>query len=449
MTEADCPRATGPDATPLPATAPGGESFDAIAPALLREQRTSIKWDRFPADVLPLFVAEMDFPVASAIKRTLIERIEASDIGYVNRLGDLAPAFADFARDRWGWEVPHEHLHLATDVATGVVEALRVFRPGGGRLVIPAPTYPGFFEMLQEVDFEVVEIPLRAPAGSAPSGSTETAEAEPSRLGLDLAAIEREFAAGADAFVLCNPHNPHGIAFTVSELTALARLAAKHDVFVIADEVHAPLTHSGAAFTPFAPLAAAAGALSATATSASKGWNLAGAKCSLIIAADARANEVLTGLPPEVLTRTSLLGLHASIAAFRDSRDWLDDAIALVEANERLLATLVRDHLPGVSYVSRPEAGYLAWLDFTQAGLGDDPYRRILEDARVALNDGKWFGIGGAGHVRLNLACAPHTIREAVARIARILPDTHPTPEHLATARHTDTPAPHSQGKHA
>lgn len=396
---------------------PSGVPFADLDPTRLRTERTSIKWTRFPEDVLPLFVAEMDFTVAPEIKRALIDRIEASDIGYLDGPGPLARAFAGFALDRWGWTVPESFVHLATDVATGVVEALRVFRPKGGRLVLPTPTYPGFFEMLAELNFETVQIPLREDRSTA-SGSSSTA---PGRL--DLAAIEREFASdeGVDAFILCNPHNPHGIAFAHDELHELARLAAAYDVVVVADEIHAPLTHAGTTFTPFAPIAATAGALSVTTTSASKGWNIAGSKCSVIVAANERSNEILRSLPPEVSTRSSILGLHASVAAFTHGRDWLDRTIAQVEANDELLARLVAEQLPGVVHV-RPRASYVAWLDFTQAGLGDDPYAVILSRARVALNNGAAFGAGGAGHVRLNLACAPDTIREAVRRIASILP---------------------------
>ncbi|WP_083451661.1 MalY/PatB family protein [Leucobacter celer] len=402
-------------------TDPGGVPFAELDPALLRAQRTSLKWTRYPADVLPLFVAEMDFTVAPVVQQALIDRVLASDTGYLDGPGPLAPAFADFARDRWGWEVPHDRVHLATDVATGIVEALRLFRPEGGRIALPTPAYPSFFEMLDEVPFEVVEIPLVS-TGTAPAEGSESPEVR-----LDLATIERLFASdpGIDAFLLCSPHNPHGLIHSAEELAELARLAAQYDVFVVSDEIHAPLTHVGQTFTPFAPLAAAAGALSVTTTSASKGWNLAGTKCSVIVAADERANETLRRLPPEVACRSSILGLHASVAAFVDGRDWLDRAIAQFEANDRLLAQLVRDRLPGVRR-TRPRAGYLAWLDFRDAGLGDDPSRRILFDARVALNNGASFGEGGSGHARLNLACAPDTIREAVDRIARILPATAP-----------------------
>lgn len=407
-------------------TDPGGVPFTELDPALLRTQRTSLKWTRYPADVLPLFVAEMDFAVAPVVQQALIDRVLASDTGYLDGPGPLAPAFADFARDRWGWEVPHGHVRLATDVATGIVESLRLFRPAGGRIALPTPVYPSFFEILDEVPFEIVQIPLVPATPPDPHPSPDPAEGrrESPEARLDLDAIERLFASdpGIDAFLLCSPHNPHGLIHSAEELTELARLAARYDVFVVSDEIHAPLTHAGQTFVPFAPIAAAAGALSVTTTSASKGWNLAGTKCSVIVAADARANEILRRLPPEVACRSSILGLHASVAALVDGRDWLDRAIAQFEANDRLLGELIRDRLPGVRR-TRPRAGYLTWLDFRDAGLGDDPSRRILHDARVALNNGASFGEGGAGHARLNLACAPATIREAVDRIARILPE--------------------------
>ncbi|QIK63872.1 aminotransferase class I/II-fold pyridoxal phosphate-dependent enzyme [Leucobacter viscericola] len=398
------------DCTDAVDTDPSGIPFAELDPALLRAQRTSLKWTRFPADVLPLFVAEMDFTVAPEVQQALIERVQASDLGYLDGPGPLAPAFADFARDRWGWHVPLDQIYLATDVATGIVESIRVARPNGGRIALATPAYPSFFEMFEELPVEAVEIPLLS---AAPGASPR----------LDLAAIEQEFERGIDIFLLCNPHNPHGLLHSAEDLTELARLAALHDVFVVSDEIHAPLTHRGQQFTPFAPIAAAAGALSVTTTSASKGWNLAGVKCSVIVAADDRANDILQALPPEVACRASILGLHASVAAFSDGRDWLDRTVAQIEANDALLAGLVQDQLPGVVY-TRPRAGYLAWLDFGETRIAADPFTAILTEARVALNDGVHFGEGGAGHVRLNLACAPATIREAVRRIAAILPSS-------------------------
>ncbi len=389
---------------------PSGVPWADLDPTKLREQRTSLKWTRYPADVLPMFVAEMDFAVAPEIRRALVRAIEASDTGYLDGPGPLTGAIAEYAKDRWGWEILAPNVHLATDVATGIVESLRVFRPAGGRLALPTPCYPGFFEMLLELNFEVVEIPLLGAPGDAAAAS------------LDLAEIEREFASeqGIDAFILCNPHNPHGVPFRAEELAALAGLAADHDVFVVSDEIHAPLVHSGATFTPFAPLAAEAGALSVTTTSASKGWNLAGAKCSVIVAADDRANRLLETLPPEVATRTSILGLHANVAAFTEAREWQQRTIAQIEANQRLLAHLVANQLPGLRYTPGT-AGYLAWLDLRGLGLGYQPAERLIQEAKVALNQGNDFGSSGSGHARMNLACAPDTIVQGVHRIASLV----------------------------
>ena len=390
---------------------PSGVPFGSLSPESLRAARTSIKWTRYPEDVLPLFVAEMDFAVSPTIQHTIIDRVLASDTGYLDAPGPLAPAFAEFARDRWGWDVDPSFIHICTDVSAGIVETLRLVLPQGGRVAITTPVYPSFFEMLEELPVEIVEIPL------VDRGSDSVADL---RLDLDALADEFESAAGIDALLLCSPHNPHGLIHTEDELSHLARLAQAHDVFIVSDEIHAPLTHSDHVFVPFAPIAAEAGARSVTVTSASKGWNLAGVKCAIIIASSERENLLLRRLPPEVACRTSILGLHANVAAFRHAREWLDDAVRRIEQNAGLLAELAASLLPGVR-CTPPQAGYLAWLDFRGTSIADDPHGTILHEARVALGDGRAFGRGGAGHVRINLACAPDTLRAAVARISAVL----------------------------
>ena len=390
---------------------PSGVPFESISPESLRAARTSIKWTRYPEDVLPLFVAEMDFTVSPAIQQTIVERVLASDTGYLDAPGPLAPAFAEFAGDRWGWDVDPSYVHICTDVSAGIVETLRLALPQGGRVAITTPVYPSFFEMLEELPVEIVEIPLVDRGGDSVPDM---------RLDLDALAGEFESAAGIDALLLCSPHNPHGLIHTEDELSRLARLAQANDVFIVSDEIHAPLTHSEHVFVPFAPIAAEAGTRAVTVTSASKGWNLAGTKCAIIVASSERENLLLRRLPPEVACRTSILGLHANIAAFRHARDWLDAAVSRIERNAGLLAELVASLLPGVR-CSLPQAGYLAWLDFRGTSIADDPHGTILQEARVALGDGRAFGRGGAGHVRINLACAPDTLRTAVARIAAVV----------------------------
>jgi cystathionine beta-lyase len=367
----------------------------------LRARRTSIKWHRFPADVLPMSVAEMDFEIAPSIAQTAIDHLLRSDTGYLDSPGPLAAAFADFAFTSWGWQVDESHVHLATDVTVGVLETLRLALPNlGGRVVLTPPVYAPFYEMVGEARAEAIDVPLRADAGWS----------------LDLPAIETAFAAGADAILLCNPHNPTGRSHSRGSLDELARLAARYDVLVVSDEVHAPLAHPGSPFTPFGIVARETSVKSVTVSSASKGWNLAALKCAVAVANDEATAAMLTRFPEELAARTSIIGLHANIAAF-SCQAWLQETIDRITDNYRLLSHELSIHLPEVRAV-QPDAGYLVWLDLRALGLGDDPAVELLSRARVALNSGPSFGPGGHGFARMNIACDPATISEAVRRIA-------------------------------
>ena len=371
-------------------------------PLELLRKRTSEKWVSYPADVLPLFVAEMDYPLAPVIAEALIDRVRASDTGYVAGPLPAGVAFAGFAERRWGWKVDPERVRTTTDVSVGIVESLRrAIHPGDG-IVINPPVYPPFFDLVREAGGTLVEVPLLD---------------DGREYGLDLDGIERAFVGGARAILICNPQNPVGHVHPRSQLAALAELAAKYDVTVVSDEIHSLLTHSTATFTPFLSVSDAAREHGVTVTSASKAFNLAGVKCALMVAASDRSLALLDGMSVEVGWRTSILGLHASVAALSHGDDWLDGTIAAIEASNALLAELLTQHLPEVGYRS-PRASYLGWLDFSALGWGDDPSIRALE-AKVALNAGPSFGTQGSGFARLNFACAPDVLTEAVTRLAQ------------------------------
>ena len=393
--------------------------FDPDIPTTehLRRDRTSAKWRDCPADLLPMFIAEMDFEVAPEIQRALIDRVGRSDLGYADSLTDLADAFAEFAEARWGWRPDPQYISGAPDVSFGVKAALRHMLPAGARVALTTPVYPSFFQYLVELGFECVEIPL---AGEGRDTH------------LDIDALERAFAAeGSErvhGMILSNPHNPHGIAHLSEHLEALARIAADHDTFIVSDEIHATLTHHGVTFTPFAPIAARAGATSVTVTSASKGWNIAGTKCALVYAPPEIAPDSLREyLAVSLGYSVSILGREASTVAFRDSVAWLDAAITHVSANATLLTELLAEHVPGAKYTP-PRTSYLAWIDLREAGLEDDPARTLHTEARVFASDGALFGETGAGHIRLNLGCSEAVLREAIERIGRVVRDraTHP-----------------------
>ena len=370
-------------------------------PLSLLRTRTSEKWTAYPPHVLPLFVAEMDYPLAAPVATAMIDRIRASDTGYVAGTGDLPAALARFAEQTWGWAIDEDGVRTTTDVSVAIVESLRLAIRPGDRVIITPPVYPPFFDLVPEAGGVVAEVPLLTEGGYA----------------LDLAGIEAAFAAGATAMLLCNPHNPLGLVHPRATLEALAELAARYGATIVSDEIHGPLVYETAAFTPFLTVSDAAREHTITVTSASKAFNLAGVKCAIFVAASARTKAMLERLPEEVGFRTSLLGLHASVAAFTDGGPWLAGVLESLDANRRLLAELLAEHLPGVRY-SPPAASYLAWLDFREVGWGDDPGIRALE-AGVALNSGPTFGTEGRGFARLNFACSPEVLTEAVERLAR------------------------------
>ncbi|MEU6460037.1 aminotransferase class I/II-fold pyridoxal phosphate-dependent enzyme [Streptomyces sp. NPDC047065] len=367
-------------------------------------RRTSMKWRTYPADVLPLWVAEMDVPLAPAVVRAVTEAMELGDTGYPAGTA-YAEALADFAGKRWGWDdLAVERTAIVPDVMLGVVEMLKLVTGPGDPVIVNPPVYPPFYQFVGHLDRRIVEAPL------GPG------------LRIDLGALEEAFrravaGGGRAAYLLCSPHNPTGTVHTADELAAVAALAERHGVRVVADEIHAPVVTGDARFVPYLSVPGTGDGLALM--SASKGWNLAGLKAALALAGPGAADD-LARMPEEVGHGPSHVGVLAHTAALRDGTDWLDAVLAGLDENRRLLTGLLAEQLPGVVHRAG-EATYLAWLDCRALGLGDDPARVFLDRGRVALSSGIPFGTGGAGHVRLNLATSPEVITEAVRRMRAAL----------------------------
>ncbi|MGW2423796.1 MalY/PatB family protein [Streptomyces sp. NPDC001709] len=390
--------------TSIPHTAPGEpDPLRALGLEQLR-RRTSMKWRTYPEDVLPLWVAEMDVPLAPAVVRAVTDALALGDTGYPAGTA-YAEALAAFAAARWSWDgLAVERTAIVPDVMLGVVEMLKLVTGPGDPVIVNPPVYQPFFQFITHMDRRVAEAPLGAD------------------LRIDMAALEEAFreataGRGRAAYLLCSPHNPTGTVHTAAELAAVAALAERYGVRVVADEIHAPLVAPGATFVPYLSVPGAENGLSLM--SASKGWNLAGIKAALALAGPKAATD-LDHLPEEVGHGPSHVGVIAHTAALRDATGWLDALLAGLEANRSLLADLLAEHLPGVRAYPA-EATYLAWLDCRALGLGDDPAQIFLDRGRVALSSGPLFGTGGAGHVRLNLATSPGILTEGVRRMAAAL----------------------------
>lgn len=377
-------------------------------------QRTSVKWRMFPPDVLPLWVAEMDVPLAPPVADALRRAVDLGDTGYSYGTA-YAEAIGDFAARRWGWQdFRVAHTSVVPDVMMGAVEVLRLVTDPGDAVVVCSPVYPPFYAFVTHADRRVVEAPLGPDRRMDPAALDE--------------AFRRARAHGRrPAFLLCNPHNPTGVVHRRDELETVAALADRHGVRVVSDEIHAPLVLPGAHFTPYLTVAGAENAFALV--SASKAWNLAGLKAALAVAGP-RAVADLRRMPEEVSHGPSHLGVIAHTVAFREGGPWLDLLLDGLDGNRALLATLLAKHLPSVPY-HRPEGTYLAWLDCTGLGVdteqpADDtgvvsdvagPAKMFLDRARVALSSGHVFGTGGTGFVRLNFATSPAILTEAVTRM--------------------------------
>ena len=368
-------------------------------------KRKSVKWRHFPSDVLPLPVAEMDFPTAPKIKAALTDMVERSDTGYLGPFPELFDAFANFSAKRWGWQVDTKQMRIATDVGVGIVEIMRTLIKPGEKVMLNSPVYENIWRWVSEVHATTVDTPL----------SEDNLSYK-----LDLAAIEKEYQNGVKVHILCHPHNPVGVIFSKDQLSDLADLAKKYQVVILSDEIHAPLTYDAKTFTPFLNVSQNAKEVGITITSASKSFNLAGLKCALIITDSIKLQERINVMPPAVTWRASLFGAVASTAAYAESVDWLDGVLITLDQNRKLVEKLIATKAPAIKY-RIPDFGYLAWLDLSALALGEDPAAVILEKGKLAVNGGVLYGPKHKSFVRLNFGTSPEIITEAFDRLANCL----------------------------
>ncbi len=376
-------------------------------------QRTSAKWHYYPADVLPMWVAEMDVPIAEPVARVLQHAVEIGDTGYAAGHA-YAHALKDFAAARWGWDgFPADSAKSVPDVMMGIVEVLRLISEPGDPVVVNCPVYPPFYAFVTHAGRRVVESPL-----------TEEGRIDLHRLEDTFRALNRA------VYLLSSPHNPTGAVHTREELTAVAGLARTYGVRVIVDEIHAPLALPGAQFVPYLSVPGSEDAFSVL--SASKAWNLAGLKAALAVAGP-EAQSDLDSMPEEVAHGASHFGVMAHTEAFRHGGDWLDALLRGLDENRSLLIDFLTDRMPELQ-CRAPQGTYLAWIDCRALGLHDEgsagpgvvselegPARYFLDQARVALSSGHVFGTGGSGHVRLNFATSQANLLEGLERMATAL----------------------------
>lgn len=370
-----------------------------VPPLAELHARRSLKWHGYAPDVLVATVAEMDFPIAPQVAGTLHAAINRHDLGYAHaRIPRLADAFAGLAARRLGWRVDPEQVRLVPDVMVGVLELARTLAGASRSVALATPAYRPFLADLPSVGLVVREAPLRD------DGS------------IDFDGLRAEFDRGTRVFLLASPHNPTGRVLPRPELERLAELCADRGVWVIADEIHAPLALSGATHVSWLEVSDAARSCGFALTSASKAFNLAGLKAGLLVTASDRARAAADRLPA-LAEHAGLLGVLASEVAFAEGDAWLDAVLARLDANRARLGKLLTEQLPEIVWTP-PQASYLAWLNCRALGLGDEPARTFLDRGRVALAPGADYGRLGAEHVRLNFGTSAEMVGDMVRRMA-------------------------------
>ncbi|MCI4013067.1 aminotransferase class I/II-fold pyridoxal phosphate-dependent enzyme [Brevibacterium sp. ZH18] len=380
------------------------QDFDSITEDSL-VAKGGRKWSSFPGS-LGAFIAEMDFGVAPGIRQALQEMDERDLFGYAPTqiVADLKSATASFHADRYGWSVPTEHIELASDVLAGFLGVLQFLTPAETPIVLPTPAYMPFFDVARVTGRELIEVPMiRSETGWA----------------ADLEAIDAALAPGA-TLVLCNPHNPIGKVYTREELLALAEVVDRNGARVFSDEIHAPLVYEPAQHVPYASVNETTAAHTATATAASKAFNIPGLKCAQLILTSPADREIWAQKGNFVSGAASNAGILATTAAYTQGRDWLAEVISYLKGNRDLLTDLISAQLPNATFLP-PEGTYLAWLDLRGYGLETGLADQFNDSAKVAITEGRLCGEVGAGHIRLNFALPRPLLAEAVQRIAAAL----------------------------
>jgi cystathionine beta-lyase len=362
-----------------------------------------MKWGQAPDDVLPAWVAEMDYGLAPAITEALTAAVARGVTGYPDERpgGELGEAYAGFAKRHFGHEVDPGRVIPTVDVTAGVRIALDVLSEPAP-VVVPLPAYPPQLDIVPITGREVWHVTVGPDDDYA----------------LDLEELDRLFARGARTLLLTQPHNPCGHVHTRSELEGIRDVVTRHGGRVISDEIHAPLVLPGAEHVPYLSIDGAAEHAVAV-VAASKTFNTAGLRCAQILSADPAAHRALTSIPTARNDSWSPLGVVAAVAAYTHGDGWLAALIERLDAQRALLGELLAEHLP-LARMRPLEATYLAWLDLRAYG-HDDPAAVALERGRVYVSTGTAFHPGMPGHVRLNIATSPERLTEAVRRLAAAL----------------------------
>jgi cystathionine beta-lyase len=361
------------------------------------------KWDALDGTI-GAFVAEMDFGVAPPISEALHDAVDRGNFGYMPQglVRELSIATAAWLSARYDWAVAASNVKAVPDVIRALQYAIEHVSNPGSSIIVPTPAYKPFLLVPKMLGRKVIEVPMHLAATG--------------RYALDLDALQRAYDGDGHLLVLCNPHNPSGQVFDRKELIAVSELVTRNQGRVFSDEIWAPLVFPGNSHIPYASISPAAAGHAFTAIAASKAWNLPGLKCAQVVLTSDADRELWQVRGPLASHGASNLGAIATIAAYRAGATWLAEVKDYLLQNRQVMATLVKEYLPGVRF-SEPDGGYVGWLDFRNTHIAESPAAFFRRHAAVSLTEGSDCGQAGLGFGRFTFAMPRPVMREAFRRM--------------------------------
>jgi len=359
----------------------------------LRSRRNN-KWHMHPDDVIPAFVAEMDFAVAPPIKAAVEKIVAQQDYGYPKRIGeraerDVCDAFARHMKRRFNWETPAEQAICVADLVQGTFASVLAFSDPGDGVILQVPNYPPFRESITSTERKLIPLKMH-----------DTGE----RFAHDLAELKGLVDAKTKIFLLCSPQNPTGRVFSKHELEAIGRYAIDHDLIIVSDEIHADLVYAPLKHIPIASLSPEIAARTVTLTSATKSFNIPGLRCGVMhFGSPELMARFHKRMPQRLMGQLNITGIDATIAAWEEGRPWLDAVLAYLAASRDRVVDVLAKEIPAIRVI-KPEATYLAWLNCERLDLKSTAYDFFLEHAKVGFSAGETFEPDHTQFVRLNFA---------------------------------------------
>ncbi|WP_284141461.1 MalY/PatB family protein [Virgibacillus sp. LDC-1] len=372
-----------------------------------RRNTRSVKWDAlnevFQAkDVLPMWVADMDFKAPEAVNEALINRAKHGIYGYTIIDDDIKSAIVQWLQKRHNWKIESDWLSFSPGVVTSLHMAIQAFTDPGDRVLIQTPVYTPFYKVIESHGREIVKCPL------IQKDNTYT---------IDFAAMEEKLQ-HVRAFILCSPHNPVGRVWTKEELEKMAALCLKHKVTIISDEIHSDLVFSNFQHTPIASLSKEISAATITCMAPSKTFNLAGLQASYIVTENKEKQTKLEAyFQKQGISGLNTMGNTAIEAAYRHGEEWLNELLRVIESHKNYVTKRLEEETEELKVISA-EGTYLLWIDCSRLGLTSEELKAfMINEAKVGLNAGVAYGEEAAQFMRMNIACPRATIEEGVIRI--------------------------------